>query len=142
MPIYDTWFYTICIIITLLGLYGNELLMNRYKKYGELNVIIVFLIFTGIKCEKEQTEGPNPLVGHSNQLAYDFVMNIDDTIYSIGAGVDKDLREDQPDNGGDIEASNHNFIMIQHNDGSVAFYAQLMQNGVLVEKNEYVQQGM
>ena len=69
-------------------------------------------------------------------------MNIGDTIYSIGAGVVKDLREDQPDNGGDIEASNHNFIMIQHNDGSVAFYAHLMQNGVLVEKNDYVEQGI
>jgi len=152
--------------------------MNRHKKYGVFVIVIIFISLAGIKCEKEQPKGPNPLScceradfknpdnnlyvlpyptgktyilsqsycnplgGHNNQLAYDFAMCIGDTICSIGAGVVKDLREDQPDNGGDIEASNHNFIMIQHNDGSVAFYAHLMQNGVLVAKNDVVQQGM
>ncbi len=57
------------------------------------------------------------------------------------SGIVKDLREDQPDNGGEITASDHNYLMIRHNDGTVAFYAHLMQNEVPVEAGEFVEQG-
>lgn len=152
--------------------------MMYYKLIRLLLACFVPLLVLAIRCEKDQSVGPNPLScceradfkkpdnnlyvlpyppgktyilsqsycnplgGHSNQLAYDFALSIGDTVCSIGSGVVKEIREDQPDNGGDIEASNHNYIMIQHEDGSVAFYAHLMQNGVLVGKNDYVQQGM
>ena len=57
------------------------------------------------------------------------------------SGVVKEIREDQPDNGGGITAANHNFIMIQHEDGTVAFYAHLKQNGVMVDAGSQVEQG-
>lgn len=83
----------------------------------------------------------NPDGGHSNQLAYDFAVYMGDTVCCMRSGIVKELREDQPDSGGEITAANHNYIMIQHDDGTVAFYAHLMQNGVLVEKGDRVEQG-
>ncbi len=83
----------------------------------------------------------NPDGGHRNQLAYDFAVYMGDTVCCMRSGIVKDIREDQPDNGGEITVSNHNYIMIQHEDGTVAFYAHLMQNGVLVEKGDHVEQG-
>jgi murein DD-endopeptidase MepM/ murein hydrolase activator NlpD len=79
--------------------------------------------------------------GHSNQLAYDFAMSIGDTVCCIRSGFVKELRENQPDSGGTITASNHNYLMIMHEDGTVAFYAHLMQNGVLVEIGDFAEQG-
>lgn len=79
--------------------------------------------------------------GHSNQLAYDFALPIGDTVCCMRSGIVKEIREDQPDSGGLITASNHNYIMIEHNDGSVAFYAHLMQNSVMVEVNDQVTRG-
>ena len=83
----------------------------------------------------------NPDGGHSNQLAYDFAVYLGDTVYCMRAGVVKELGEDEPDNGGELTASDHNYIMIQHNDGTVAFYAHLMQNEVFVDIGEFVEQG-
>lgn len=83
----------------------------------------------------------NPDGGHSNQLAYDFAVYLGDTVCCMRSGIVMEMREDQPDDGGEITASNHNYIMIQHNDGTVAFYAHLMQNSILVETGSHVEQG-
>lgn len=83
----------------------------------------------------------NPDGGHSNQLAYDFAIYLGDTVCCMRSGKVMELREDQPDTGGEITASNHNFIMIEHEDGTVAFYAHLMENGVLVDEGDHVEQG-
>ena len=83
----------------------------------------------------------NPAGGHSNQLAYDFAVYLGDTVCSMRSGIVKEIREDQPDNGGDITARNHNYIMIQHDDSTVAFYAHLMQNSLFVELGDRVKQG-
>lgn len=83
----------------------------------------------------------NPDGGHNNQLAYDFAVYPGDTVCCMRSGIVKEMREDQPDDGGEITASNHNYIMIQHDDGTVAFYAHLMQNSVLVDVGSQVEQG-
>ena len=83
----------------------------------------------------------NPAGGHRNQLGYNFAIYLGDTIYSMRSGIVKEIREDQPDNGGDITARNHNYIMIQHDDSTVAFYAHLMQNSVLVDIGDRIKQG-
>ena len=54
----------------------------------------------------------NPAGGHRNQLGYDFAIYLGDTVYCMRSGIVKEIREDQPDNGGDITARNHNYIMI------------------------------
>jgi murein DD-endopeptidase MepM/ murein hydrolase activator NlpD len=83
----------------------------------------------------------NPAGGHRNQLGYDFAIYLGDTVYCMRSGIVKEIREDQPDNGGDITARNHNYIMIQHDDSTVAFYAHLMQNSVLVDIGDRIKQG-
>ena len=74
--------------------------------------------------------------GHRNQLAVDFVMPIGEDVLAARAGLVLDLREDSPDTGeGEGE---HNYVFIQHTDGTVAFYAHLQQNGVLVNVGQEV----
>ena len=77
--------------------------------------------------------------GHRNQLAYDFTIPIGDTIIAARDGIVREIREDSPDNG--QGEGQHNRIFIEHDDGTAAFYAHLMQNSVVVEVNESVQQG-
>jgi len=77
--------------------------------------------------------------GHRNQLAYDFAIPIGDTIVAARSGVVLEVREDSPDNGeGEGE---HNYVYIQHEDGTLAFYAHLMQYSVLVEPDDSVETG-
>lgn len=80
-----------------------------------------------------------PAGGHRNQLAYDFSLGVRAQVVAARGGVVKDVREDSPDNGkGNGE---HNFVLIEHADGSVAFYAHLMQYGVDVRVGDVVRQG-
>jgi murein DD-endopeptidase MepM/ murein hydrolase activator NlpD len=83
----------------------------------------------------------NPDGGHNNQLAYDFAVYMGDTVCSMRSGIVKEMREDQPDTGGEITSSSHNYLMIEHDDGTIAFYAHLMQNEVLVDMGSHVEQG-
>ena len=50
----------------------------------------------------------------------------------------RQVKEDSPDDG---QGTDHNHVMVEHEDGTVAFYAHLMQNGVLVDVGERVEQG-
>jgi len=83
----------------------------------------------------------NPDGGHSNQLAYDFALYFGDTVCCMRSGIVRALRGDQPDNGGDINGSGHNYLMIQHDDSTVAFYAHLKKDGILVGYGDYIEQG-
>jgi murein DD-endopeptidase MepM/ murein hydrolase activator NlpD len=77
--------------------------------------------------------------GHRNQLAYDFTIPIGDTISASRRGIVRELREDSPDNGeGEGE---HNYVFIQHDDGTTAFYAHLMQYSVVVQVGDTVKIG-
>ena len=69
--------------------------------------------------------------GHSNQLAYDFDMPIGAEVLAARAGVVKAVKEDSPDTG--LGYGQHNYVFIQHDDGTVGFYAHLMFDGVAVE---------
>jgi murein DD-endopeptidase MepM/ murein hydrolase activator NlpD len=79
-----------------------------------------------------------PLTGHSNQLAYDFEMPIGDDIVAARAGVVRMERDDVPDDGDGTDPTYHNNIYIEHDDGSVAFYAHLQQNSVVVQVGDTV----
>ncbi len=76
---------------------------------------------------------------HYNQLAYDIRMPIGEDVVAVAGGIVRDIKEDWPDDG--ISSQNHNFVSVEHFDGTVAFYAHLMQNGVYVEIGETVAQG-
>jgi len=77
--------------------------------------------------------------GHRNQLAYDFTIPIGDTIVAARSGIVREVREDSPDNGEGV--GEHNYVFIQHGDGTLASYAHLMQNSVIVQPGDTVETG-
>ena len=83
------------------------------------------------------TSGYN--VSHGDQLAYDFYMPVGSQLVAARGGWVRLTRESSPDNGEGYTMEN--YIYIEHGDGSVAFYAHLMQHGVDVEVGQWVDQG-
>lgn len=82
-----------------------------------------------------------PKGGHRNQLAYDFETPVGSEFIAARSGLVMKIRSDLPDDGKQPESGQHNHIMIKHDDGTVAFYAHLKQNSILVKVGEYVSQG-
>ncbi|MFC1536072.1 M23 family metallopeptidase [Candidatus Neomarinimicrobiota bacterium] len=76
--------------------------------------------------------------GHREQQAYDFLIPIGETIIASRGGTVRQIKESSPDNG---QGSDHNHIMIEHQDGTVGFYAHLKNNGVLVNVGDTVETG-
>lgn len=79
--------------------------------------------------------------GHRNQLAYDFETPVGTQVIAARSGLVMKIRSDLPDDGKQPESGQHNHIMIKHDDGTVAFYAHLKQNSILVTIGERVSQG-
>jgi hypothetical protein len=79
-----------------------------------------------------------PGTGHRLQQSYDFLIPIGDPIVAARDGVVRQVDEDAPDDG---QGTDYNHVMVQHADGTVAFYAHLQQNGVLVEVGDQVEAG-
>ena len=79
--------------------------------------------------------------GHRNQLAYDFETPVGTQVIAARSGLAMKVRNDLPDDGKQPESGQHNHIMIQHEDGTVAFYAHLKQNSILVKVGDRVSQG-
>ena len=76
---------------------------------------------------------------HSDQLAYDFYMPIGAEVVAARGGWVVEMRESHPDTG--WGTAMENYVYIEHADGTVAFYAHLMQHGVDVEVGQWVDQG-
>lgn len=85
-------------------------------------------------CATEPRGGP-----HSDQLAYDWHMPIGAEVVAARGGWVVEMRESNPDSG--LGHASENFVYIEHADGTVAFYAHLMQHGVDVEVGQWVAQG-
>lgn len=83
----------------------------------------------------------NPGGGHRNQLAYDFLMKIGSKVTAARAGRVRNARTDLPDAGNAVEPGRHNHVMIEHEDGTVGFYAHLQQNSILVKPGDEVSTG-
>lgn len=79
--------------------------------------------------------------GHRNQLAYDFETPVGTQVIAARSGLVMQVRSDLPDDGKQPESGQHNHIMIKHDDGTVAFYAHLKQNSILVNIGDRVSQG-
>jgi murein DD-endopeptidase MepM/ murein hydrolase activator NlpD len=77
--------------------------------------------------------------GHRNQLAYDFDLPVGAAVLAARAGVVRSIKQDSPDDGQGY--GNHNYVFIEHEDGTVAFYAHLMQDGVKVAVGDEVAAG-
>lgn len=79
--------------------------------------------------------------GHRNQLAYDFMIPIGADITAARAGRVLLIYDYYPDTGMATAYGAHNYIFIQHEDGTVAFYAHLMQDSIIVRVGDTVEQG-
>lgn len=77
--------------------------------------------------------------GHANQLAYDFNVAIGVDVLAARGGVVLDTKDSSPDDG--QGQGDHNYVFIQHEDGTVAFYAHLRHGSVVVEEGERVEAG-
>jgi murein DD-endopeptidase MepM/ murein hydrolase activator NlpD len=76
---------------------------------------------------------------HGDQLAYDWYMPIGSEVAAARGGWVVLMRESNPDNGRGYTMEN--YVYIEHADGTIAFYAHLMQHGVDVEVGQWVDQG-
>ena len=79
--------------------------------------------------------------GHRNQLAYDFETPVGTQVIAARSGLVMQVRSDLPDDGKQPQSGQHNHIMIKHDDGTVAFYAHLKQNSIIVKVGDRVSQG-
>lgn len=87
-------------------------------------------------------QGANSSFSHKNELSYDFKMPLGSKICAARPGVVVAVKSDS-DKGGlkDEYLDDGNHIIIQHDDGSMAQYWHLQQNGVLVKVGDTVSKG-
>ena len=77
--------------------------------------------------------------GHHNQLAYDFMMDIGTPVGVARGGQVMGVVNLYPDS--DLDPSHENHVFIRHGDGTVAFYAHLQLNSILVNVDDRVERG-
>lgn len=76
---------------------------------------------------------------HSHQLAYDFQMPIGSPVAAAREGLVVQVVDLYLDS--DRDNSHFNYILIQHADGTVAFYAHLQIHSMAVRQNDRVEKG-
>ncbi len=77
--------------------------------------------------------------GTDNQLAYDFTIPFGDPVVAACAGTVRRVVEIYADD--DRDGAHHNHMFIEHEDGTTAFYAHLVHDGVVVQEGDWVEQG-
>ena len=82
-----------------------------------------------------------PEGSHSIQLAYDFDIPIGEDISAARSGTVIEIRDGAPDTSDPEYNNKHNYVLIEHEDGTVAFYAHLKLNGIFVKVGDRVKQG-
>jgi hypothetical protein len=87
-------------------------------------------------------QGSNSKFSHKGELAYDFKMKEGSKVCAARGGTVVNLRSDSERGGLKPEnMSDGNYIIIQHDDGSQAWYWHLKKDGVLVTQGQKVAQG-
>lgn len=81
----------------------------------------------------------NPLGGHRNRIAVDFMMPIGAEIVAARSGEVIEAVSGYVD--GDLTRGRNNRILVRHEDGSIAWYAHLQHRSLGVEVGEVVDQG-
>jgi murein DD-endopeptidase MepM/ murein hydrolase activator NlpD len=77
--------------------------------------------------------------GRDNQLAYDFTIPFGDPVVASRSGTVRRVVDTYADD--DRVGSHNNHMFIQHEDGTTAMYAHLVQHSVTVQEGEWVEQG-
>ncbi|HKJ03893.1 MAG TPA: M23 family metallopeptidase [Longimicrobiales bacterium] len=82
---------------------------------------------------------PNPAWGHHNWLAYDFDLQIGDTVLASRAGRVFAARDGFDD--GTRRCGEENWVFVEHDDRSAMQYVHLTRGGLLVQEGDEVTQG-
>jgi murein DD-endopeptidase MepM/ murein hydrolase activator NlpD len=77
--------------------------------------------------------------GRDNQLAYDFTMPFGDPVVAARSGMVRRVVDTYADD--DSDRSHHNHMFIEHEDGTTAFYAHLVQHSVVAQEGDWVERG-
>ncbi|MEO7922896.1 MAG: M23 family metallopeptidase [Chitinophagaceae bacterium] len=87
-------------------------------------------------------QGYESMFSHKGEKALDFKVKAGTKVCAARAGIVKDTRKDS-DKGGlkPGNLSDGNYIVIQHNDGSTAWYWHFQKDGVLVSPGDTVRVG-
>lgn len=80
-----------------------------------------------------------PNESHSNQLAYDFEMAIGTSVTAARGGIVVQVVDAYLDT--DRDQSHFNYLFIQHDDGTVGFYAHVRLHSLMVQQNDRVESG-
>lgn len=87
-------------------------------------------------------QGANSGFSHKHELSFDFKMKKNSKICAAREGIVTDTRSDSKRGGLNEKYMNDgNYIIIEHNDGSRAWYWHLNTNGVLVKTGDHVREG-
>jgi murein DD-endopeptidase MepM/ murein hydrolase activator NlpD len=78
---------------------------------------------------------------HFDQLAYDFGMPIGAEVTAARSGEVRLFQDDKPDKSSWDNIGEYNYIYIEHEDGTVAFYAHLKQDSIVVSYGQNVETG-
>ena len=78
-------------------------------------------------------------VQYKEQYSYDFAMPVGTNIHAARKGIVIGIEEAFVD--GNKKVGQHNFVFIEHEDGSVARYIHMTKDGVLVSLNDTIDQG-
>ena len=78
---------------------------------------------------------------HESQLAFDFMLPMGAPVLAARTGTVREMRSDVSDDVSDDDTGVHNHVYIEHDDGTIAFYAHLQQGSVLVAVNQVVESG-
>ncbi len=116
----------------------RQLLNGRYK--NDSSYIYSLPFETGKKVFLIQ--GYETIFSHKGERSLDFKIKKGTTICAARAGVVTAVRQDSDKGGLKPEnLADGNYIIIQHNDCSTAWYWHLKKNGVLVQEGDSVQEG-
>ncbi|MCB0489217.1 MAG: peptidoglycan DD-metalloendopeptidase family protein [Cyclobacteriaceae bacterium] len=77
--------------------------------------------------------------GHIGYFAYDFALNMFDTLRAARSGVVMFVQESFVD--GNKVPGQENFVIVEHDDKTAARYVHMTKNGVLVDVGQRVTQG-
>ena len=115
-----------------------QLLNGRFK--NDSSYIYSLPFETGKKVFLIQ--GYETIFSHKGERSLDFKIRKGTTICAARAGVVTAVRQDSDKGGLKPEnLADGNYIIIQHNDSSTAWYWHLKKNGVLVQEGDSVQEG-
>ncbi len=108
-----------------------------YPETSESKYVLPYGVGTAYMTGLVNCSGSFHGVGKPDQFAFDFNLPPNEPFFAARAGTVIAVVEDQPSGGGGAG----NYVVIDHGDGTFAYYLHSPYNGIYVEYGEQVRQG-